>query len=123
MATLYPSLGFTSQDINPDDSFFAGSFPRAENPCTILTGQTALPRGTLLMLSGTKHVAYDGVDPTDIVGVLGVATPAATADVPAFMYVTGEFNKDLLVIDDGTPANAADLAALETLNIYGRRVD
>lgn len=48
MATHYPSLGVTSEDIPGLETFIAGGFPRAEMPALIAQGSPALKRGTIL---------------------------------------------------------------------------
>lgn len=126
MADQYQQMVSTTNVPGAGGVFFAGDFPRAVQDVTILTGQAAFPRGTVLAKSGTKYVGINPAasDGTEVpVGVLGIATAAATGDVYAYMFVTGEFNEDMLLDRDGVKVTAAAiLTALKALNIYPRKV-
>jgi hypothetical protein len=103
----------SSEEIAANDTLYAGDFPRAEVPVKIAQGQVAMKRGTLLgtiTVGGKQGLYSDAANDgrQTAVGVLGVDVAAATdGDVPAFMYVTGEFNLD--AIPNYDVAAAADL--------------
>ena len=110
---------------SPSPSLFAGGFPRQQETVIILTGQPALPRGTALAKSGSKYIAVvqAALDATATpVGILGIATDAATADVTAFMYTSGDFNIDMVVDSLGAVMNATSIATLKALHIELKKV-
>lgn len=123
MATQYDSMITQTTAPSAVDPLIAGnSMPRVDKAITIKTGQAALTRGTLLMLSSGKAIKYDAVDPTTLIGVLAIDTAAASADIPAYMWVTGELNIDVVTTAMGGAPAAAAITQLETMNIYLKKV-
>ncbi len=118
MATQTETLGFTSTAA-PGGDIIAGDFPRHEKTIVIVEDQAALVRGTVLgkITASGKYKVYSNAanDGSEVArGILTSDTPAAPdGDVPATMYVTGEFFESEL-----TGIDAAGIADLEAINCY-----
>jgi hypothetical protein len=97
------SLGLTSVGYANTSNIFAGThgIELQVTDIVVKTGEGALTEGTMLALevATSKYVKYDAnvTDGTELfAGILGCDVDATSADVDAFMYVHGAFNKSKL---------------------------
>lgn len=101
----------TTESHTPGD-LIVGDYPLLTDRVTIAAGAN-LERGAVLgQITGNgKYIlSADGVDGSQTpVAVLATAAPAASADVQATVYVTGEF--DVAHLTFGTGQTAATLNA------------
>jgi hypothetical protein len=115
MATQYDELGPNYHQWSTADNLLAGDMKRVERDVTIPQGQPAMVRGQLLKADGTR-VTLAADSPRM---VLAVDVPAAaTGDIQAYAYETGEFNEAALVGYSATEHKPI----LEALNIYPRPI-
>lgn len=102
--------GFTSHGSYAPDNLIAGEYPRVARKVTIATGAN-LAQGSLLgkITASGKYVlsASAGVDGSQTPdAILAEAADAATADVQAIVYFSGEFNELALTFGAGHTADA-----------------
>ena len=105
------------------DNLFGGDFPVVTSPETILSGAGSLARGAVLgrVTASGKLVLVNSAGTDDgrrtPYGILLEAVDATSADKPAAVALSGEFNSSKLVFG-GTDTAATHKAALRDLNIY-----
>lgn len=125
MATICEAFGPTAETITTTDNLLVGG-PVVEIPITVVDGQAALSRGQVLgkVTASGKYAVYDddATDGTEVAaGILVSDIPEADGgDVPASMYVMGQFNVDAVVgltAPDST-AKTAGIADLRAINVY-----
>lgn len=88
-------------DSNTPLDLFAGGFPRVTKGITVVSGEGALAKGTVLgkVTATGKFKAYDdnNTDGSEVASaILGVDVDATSADAKGFAYFSGEFNEDAL---------------------------
>lgn len=115
--------GFTDQGSTTPDNLIAGDYPRTERVVTIASGAN-LTKGAVLgkiTASGkyklSASAASDGSEAPD--AVLAETANAASADVQAVVYFSGEFNELALSLGAGHTV-ASIKAGLRDKNIYLR---
>ncbi len=103
----------TQGDSPTPDNLLAGEFPRVERLVTVASGAD-LAKGAVLgriTASGkyklSASAAVDGSETPD--AVLAEAANAASADVQAVVYFSGEFNENALVLGAGHTVDAVRL--------------
>jgi hypothetical protein len=104
---------FKSQGDSTPDNLLAGEYPRVERLVTIAAGAD-LAKGAVLgriTASGkyklSASAAVDGSETPD--AVLAEAANAASADVQAVVYFSGEFNENALTLGAGHTVDAVRL--------------
>jgi len=115
--------GFTDQGSYTPDNLIAGDYPRTERVVTIASGAN-LTKGAVLgkiTASGkyklSASAASDGSEAPD--AILAETANAASADVQAVVYFSGEFNELALTL--GASHTVASIkAGLRDKNIYLR---
>lgn len=115
--------GFTSQGSFTPDNLIAGEYPRTERMVTIASGAD-LTKGAVLgkiTASGkyklSASASNDGSEVPD--AILAETASAATADVQAVVYFSGEFNELALTLGAGH-TTASVKPTLRDKNIYLR---
>ena len=115
--------GFTNQGSIAPDNLIAGEYPRVGRMVTIASGAN-LTKGAVLgkiTASGkyklSASAASDGSEAPDV--ILAEDAAAASADVQAVVYFSGEFNELALTLGTGHTA-ASIKAGLRGKNIYLR---
>lgn len=115
--------GFTDQGTFTPDNLIAGDYPRTERVVTIASGAN-LTKGAVLgkiTASGkyklSASASSDGSEAPD--AILAETANAASADVQAVVYFSGEFNELALTLGAGHTA-ASIKAGLRDKNIYLR---
>ena len=105
------------------DNLSAGDYPVVTSSETILSGVGALARGSVLgrVTASGKLVLVNSAGTDDgrrtPYGILLEAVDATSADKPAAVALSGEFNSAKLVFG-GSDTAATHKAALRDLNIY-----
>ena len=102
--------GFTSHGSYAPDNLIGGEFPRVARKITVASGAN-LAAGSLLgkITASGKHIlsllaAEDGSQTPDV--ILAEPADAATTDVQAIAYFSGEFNELALTFGAGHTADA-----------------
>ncbi len=102
--------GFTSHGSYAPENLIGGEFPRVARKITVATGAN-LVAGSLLgkITASGKHIlslsaAEDGSQTPDV--ILAEAADAASADVQAVAYFSGEFNELAVTFGTGHTANS-----------------
>lgn len=115
--------GFTNQGSIAPDNLIAGEYPRVGRMVTIASGAN-LTKGAVLgkiTASGkyklSASAASDGSEVPD--AILAETANAASADVQAVVYFSGEFNELALTLGAGHTASSIK-AGLRDKNIYLR---
>lgn len=116
---------FKTQGDSPiPDNLIAGEYPRVERLVTIAAGAD-LAKGAVLgriTASGkyklSASAAVDGSQTPD--AVLAEAATAASGDVQAVVYFSGEFNENALVLGAGHTVDAVRLV-LRAKSIFLRK--
>lgn len=113
---------FTSQSREAAPSLFAGDFPRVSRVVAIAAGSGALEAGAVLgrIAAGGKFTlsraaAADGSEDPSV--ILGEPVDATDADVPAVVYLTGDYRPDALTFGAGHSADSTR-APLRALSIF-----
>ena len=115
--------GFTDQGSTTPDNLIAGDYPRTERVVTIASGGN-LTKGAVLgkiTTSGkyklSASAASDGSEVPD--AILAETANAASADVQAVVYFSGEFNELALTLGASHTVSSIK-AGLRDKNIYLR---
>ena len=102
--------GFTSHGSYAPDNLIGGEFPRVARKITVATGAN-LAAGSLLgkITASGKYIlslsaAEDGSQTPDV--ILAEAADAASADVQAIAYFSGEFNELAMTFGTGHTADS-----------------
>lgn len=113
--------GFTSQGSYSPENLIAGEFPRVARKVTVASGAN-LAQGSLLgkITASGKYIlslsaAEDGSQAPD--AILAEPANAASADVQAIAYFSGEFNELALTFGTGHTADSTR-AGLRNLSIF-----
>jgi hypothetical protein len=106
------------------DNLLAGGFPRVTGWGSIASGAGVLARGTVLgqLTTGGNLKAVDSsqTDGTqNPYAVLAEDTDATSADVPAPLFLTGEFDQNRLVFG-GSDTVDTHRKALRALSIFAK---
>jgi hypothetical protein len=115
--------GFTDQGTFTPDNLIAGDYPRTERVVTIASGANLIKGAVLgkITASGkyklSASASSDGSEAPD--AILAETANAASADVQAVVYFSGEFNELALTLGAGHTA-ASIKAGLRDKNIYLR---
>lgn len=102
--------GFTSQGSYSPDNLIAGEFPRVARKVTVASGANLVAGAVLgkITASGkfilSASAAADGSQTPD--AILAEDAAAASADVEAIVYFSGEFNELALTYGAGHTANS-----------------
>lgn len=116
-----PASGFTNQGTYQPDNLIAGEFPRVARKVTIGTGANLVAGAVVGRITATgKYIlsasaAADGSQTPD--AILAEDAAAASADVQAIVYFSGEFNELALIFGAGHTANSTR-AGLKDKSIY-----
>jgi hypothetical protein len=116
-----PASGFTNQGTYQPDNLIAGEFPRVARKVTIGTGANLVAGAVLGKITASgKYIlsasaAADGSQTPD--AILGEDAAAASADVQAVVYFSGEFNELALTFGVGHTASSTR-AGLKDKSIY-----
>lgn len=107
------SLGVTTVGTVESRAIFWGMKENYELEDIVILSGEDLKRGCLLgkVTASGKYQPYkpDAADGTEtIAGVLGCDVDATEGDEPAFMYITGEFNKSALTYYAGASGSNLD---------------
>lgn len=102
--------GFTSQGSYSPDNLIAGEFPRIARKVTVATGANLVAGAVLGKITASgKYIlsasaAVDGSQTPDT--ILAEDAAAASADVEAIAYFSGEFNELALTYGAGHTASS-----------------
>lgn len=102
--------GFTSQGSYSPDNLIAGEFPRVARKVTVATGANLVAGAVLGKITASgKYIlsasaAVDGSQAPDT--ILAEDAAAASADVEAIAYFSGEFNELALTYGAGHTASS-----------------
>lgn len=102
--------GFTSQGSYSPDNLIAGEFPRVARKITVATGANLVAGAVLGKITASgKYIlsasaAVDGSQTPDT--ILAEDAAAASADVEAIAYFSGEFNELALTYGAGHTASS-----------------
>lgn len=114
-------------ECTPDNLFAGNSISAFTVSGTVKSGEGALKRGTVLAMSsgtaGTGKLVILGTtaassETLTAYGILCDDVDATSADAVAELYVTGQFNKNALIVKSGYTIAAADIAALRDGGIF-----
>ena len=123
MAAYYENLGVCA----PDNLIAGNDIPIMTTSGTIRAGQNALKRGTVLAIStGTTGdgklvilgtTATPGTEVMTAYAILADDVDA-TSEAVAEVYVSGQFNKDALIVGKSYTIKAEDIVALRNGGIF-----
>lgn len=124
MTTIGHAAGFTNQGEYTPCNLLAGEYPRVERVVTIAAGAD-LAKGAVLgritangKFKLSASASSDGSETPD--AILAERANAATDDVQAVVYFSGEFNENALVLGAGHTLDSVRIA-LRAKNVYLRR--
>lgn len=123
MAKYFEKLG----EMVPDNLIAGNNITIHTVSGTIKSGEGKLTRGTVLAMSsgkaGTGKLAILGSTAAEnetltAYGILCDDVDATSADTVAEIYVTGQFNKNALIVKESTTISADDIKALRDGGIF-----
>ena len=122
MSTL---LNNTLYEVTPDKLIIDSKQPLDVKIISIKANQGKLKRGTVISLTNTEEyvvfgslVAAQTTAKANCIIADEVDTTSTTATANAVVYISGNFNKNALIVTEGSSLDAGDIEDLRAVGIF-----